>query len=140
MSRQRHERDERNEPHEQVEVENLTRPVAEAIAAATAAAASGERKKRTLSERSSPLDNTRRFLCRQCTLVLVGVLAFMTALTYLVKESEGGLHLFNQFLNATSKLLTAQLTTYSHLELSKSGAAFASGRGSSENGSGLVSY
>ena len=136
MNRQRRERD---EPHEQVEVENLTRPVAEAIAAASATAASGEKKKRTPSERSSPLDNTRRFVCRQCTVVLVGVLAFMTALTHLVKESEGGLHLFNQFLNATSKLLTAQLTTYSHFELSKSGLVLAS-KGGGENGSGFITY
>ena len=86
------------EDPDQVEVENLTKPAAAAILSAG--------KRRQLSaKKKSPLETSRRFVCRQCTLLIVATLTFATAFIYLCAESEEAVSKFGSFLNATHLLI-----------------------------------
>jgi len=94
--------------HEPIEVDNLTKPVVAAIG----------KKKRAPSVGSKSLETTRRFFCRQCSFIVMSVLAFLTAVTYLCAESKGAIQIFDTFLNITSRLLNSELRRIELLESS----------------------
>jgi len=66
-------------------------------------------KIRNLSGRSKVLESTRRFFFRQCTLVTIAALTFLTSAFYLMGESKGALLLIDEVLNITVQLLKNQL-------------------------------
>ena len=105
MTRERKGSVSRSDAYDRVEVENLTKPVAAIIG-----------KARAPSERSKSFETTRRFFCRQCSIVMVGVLAFLTAVTYLCSESKGAIELFDRFLNVTYVLISKEIQRIAFLE------------------------